>query len=45
MVLFLVSFVWEFCYFNVSLKCLPEVLTNKTLLSIIPNDLINADFE
>lgn len=36
MVLFLVSVVWEFSFFNVNLKCLHEVLTNKTLLVSSP---------
>lgn len=30
---------------DVNLKCLPEVLTNKTILSVFPSDAINPDFE
>ena len=30
---------------GVNLKCLPEVLTNKTILGVFPSDTINPDFE
>lgn len=40
---FLRSRVLLFEYVN--LKCLPEVLTNKTILSVFPSDIINPDFE
>lgn len=47
MVLFVVCFLClgVLLFEDVNLKCLPEVLTNKTILSVFPSDTINPDFE
>lgn len=47
MVLFVVCFLCSgiLLFEDVNLKCLPEVLTNKTILSVFPSDTINPDFE